>query len=272
MRVLVLGAGGTLGTLLGEGLALQGLDVCRAMRKAGDIAVDVLVDDPGRVLADTRATMVLYLAWATRDRRDSVQAAHADAAGAWTATAAQAGVPLVFASTTLAASGVRSVYGRWKARAEEGVLAAGGSVARIGLVIDDALPGLLATTLRSSTRRVPSFARGLDWPVFPIGSGDVVRAFTGAVVNPAPRLWMAEATPASLADVACWPARAPEGGMFRRFGRALATIPTPVGRRPTLLDGWAGLVSGPQTRDPRFPPPPPGVGPPGSWHAFTRPA
>lgn len=272
MRVLVLGAGGTVGTLLAEGLALQGLDVCRATRSSGDVAVDVLVDDPAAVLGATGATAVLYLAWATRDRRDAVQSAHADAAGAWATAAMRAGVPLVFASTTLAAPGVRSAYGRWKARAEVGVVGAGGSVARIGLVIDDALPGLLATTVRSATRRVPGIARGLDWPVFPVGSGDVVRAFAHALDNPTPRVWMAESAPVSLAEVACWPAPTPAGAGFRRLGRTLAATPALGGRRPALIDGWAGLVSGPHTRDPEFPPPAPGVGPPGSWRAFTRPA
>lgn len=270
MRTLILGAGGTLGTLAAEGLSLRGWQVARAARAGGDLVVDVLKDDPRAVLANAAPQSVLYLAWATRDRSEHAQAAHADAAGRW---AAAADVPFVFVSTTLAAGGVRSAYGRWKARAEVAVAAAGGSVARVGLVIDDALPGLLATSIRSATRRVPALVRGLDWPVFPVGSGDLVNAFADALPDPAPRLWMAEANTTSLAAVAAWPGPPPRPARRRRSGRVVAVLPVPVPAavRPALLDGWAGLVSGPATRDREFPPPGPAIGPPGSWHAFTRP-
>lgn len=272
MRALIVGAGGTLGTLAAEGLSLRGWQVTRAARADGDLVVDVLHDDPWAVLARANPRSVLYLAWATRDRSERTQAAHADAARRWAAAAASADVPFVFVSTTLAAVGVRSAYGRWKARAEVAVAAAAGSVARVGLVIDDALPGLLATSIRSATRRAPVLARGLDWPVFPVGSGDLVNAFAAALRDPPPRLWVAEASTTSLAAVAAWPGPAPRPARWRRIGRAVAAVPVPAAVRPALIDGWAGLVSGPTNRDREFPPPGTAIGPPGTWHAFTRPA
>ena len=271
-RVLILGSGGTLGTLAAEGLALRGWDVHRAERASGARSVDVLRDNPGEVLIRTGATAVLYLAWATRDRSDEVQAAHARAAGRWAAEAARLGTTLVFASTTLAAPGVRSAYGRWKACAEEEVWKAGGTVARIGLVIDDAIPGLLATRLRRAFRRLPVLAQGLNWPVFPIGSGPLVAALASILEQPIPRAWIAEDAPTSLATLATWPSPSPRHRPLQPLYSLLAPLPMPRAFRPVLLDGWVGLVSGPSIRAADFCPIEPAIGLPGTWHAFTRPA
>lgn len=270
MKVLIIGAGGVIGGILAEGLALSGWEVIAGARDCGDVSVDVLRDDPRDTLDRASAPVVAYLAWATRDRSRDAQLRHAAAARAWASVASDGGRRFVFASTTLATSNTRSSYGRGKLAAERGVLGAGGSVARIGLVVDDAVPGLLATQIRTIARRSPLAADSLAYPVFPIGSGPLVCGFESALRSAATRTWLAEDEPLSLAQLAGWPRDPRPHPSVVRVAEWLGRYGWPGETPPSYVDGWMGLVSGPSSRDARFPPPEPSVGRPGGWRCFTR--
>ncbi len=276
MSVLVLGAGGVLGQLVVEGLCLRGLDAVAATHRSGPAVVDVLVDNPGRVFAAHRPSATIYLAWATRDRSIAAQQAHVRAAAAWAHAARDADVTFVFVSTTLASDRVGSAYGQNKLAAEVAVIAAGGHVARVGLVVDDAHTALLASSVRRLSARLPWIAAALPWPVFPVASGSMVDALSAMVQtgDRGPRrVWVAEGTPVALAVVARWPHRMPEPSrVLTSIGRAAAArMYLPRVLKPALLDSWVGLVTGPHGRDPVFADPQPMLPEAGSWQRFTRP-
>ncbi len=269
MKVAVVGAAGALGQMVDEALRLAGHSVVRVNRSAGprtDVVADVLEADLPSM--KTRVDAVVYLAWATGDRRAASQAMHVAAAGRWASAALVAQARFIFASSTLASRGVTSEYGCGKRAAEDVVVGHGGVVARIGLVVDDAYPSLVATAVRRVVRRVPVVGRMLDWPVFPVGGPHMAQHVVSLIASgtPGSRVWVAEASPVSLAEIAASPDSAPRGsGIAKGFGQFLADARIPPVLRPALLDGWRGLVTGPPQIDGRCVAPPAGYPQTGSW-------
>ena len=270
MRVAIVGASGALGQMIGEGVELSGWTAIRVNRSAGaftDVIADVLASDPASALPQD-VDAVVYLAWATRDRSDSAQRAHVIAAHRWARHAAECAIPFIFAGSTLSSSVSRSSYARHKWDAEELVLRARGTVARIGLVVDDAYPSLVATSVRRLARRIPSVARLLDWPVFPLAGNALVSGLCEVVESGSAqsRIWLAETATASLADIATWQRSAPTGGaIVHSLGRLATRLRAPESLQPRILDAWTGLVTGPVDVDPEFLPSPVDLVATGGW-------
>lgn len=172
MRFALIGGSRGLGSILADHLLLQGHEA-RCWSRSARHSVDVLDPSPPHDVFD--ADHVIYLAWATTDRSRRVQTQHADAAVRWSRVAEERGVPFVFASTVLASSSAGSEYGRAKFLAEQRIRDHGGRNVRVGLVIDDGYPELLASRLRVLAQRAPWVSRVGSWPVLPIAGETAAR-------------------------------------------------------------------------------------------------
>lgn len=205
-RFVLVGGSGPLGQFLADYLTLTGHKVAVWSRSesTNSRTVDVLAPVDPETLSNFDA--LIYLAWDTRDRRQSVQQAHAIAAAEWSAAAESANVKFLFMSSTLAAEGSQSNYGHAKWVAEQEVLRHGAVVLRIGLVCDDAY-GLLATKLRRSMlfKRFAFLAPNvLVHPVSSQTVGAAVARLAGAQFRSSV-VWVADSAGTPLATIIGYP-------------------------------------------------------------------
>ncbi len=248
----VLGGAGPLGELIYDYLTMAGHEVKRYSRTTSDpeMKFDVLMNEDFGRLANPDA--VIYLAWDTKNRTQAVQQAHSEAAIRWSNEASRRGIRFLFASTTLAMSGASSTYAREKFRAESGVVAANGKIARIGLICDDSFP-FLATRLRKSLGGKFFMQVLLGTPVFPVSGRQVGLAFENMLQasDSSHYMWLAEETPISLGRV-----RDRRSGDSRISSKGLPAlcVSTLVKRAPKFaaVDRLAGLIDGPSVIDQRF--------------------
>ena len=200
MRFSLLGGSGGLGSILLDQLLVRGHDAVPYSRSSS-AAFDVT----GLTSPDAAfdADVVVYLAWATDDRSPGEQQRHAAAAGRWASRARRSGVRFLFVSTVLAGQRAASQYGTHKFVAESEVREQGGTCLRVGLVVDDGYPELLASRLRRFAQSSPSLARLVPWVVHPISGhsvADVVCAETATDTDGRPVL-AAERLPVPLLDI-----------------------------------------------------------------------
>lgn len=172
MRLSLIGGSGGLGSILADHLLAQGHEA-RRWSRASERSLDVLHPDPPREAFE--ADRVVYLAWSTSNRSPEIQNQHAEAAVRWSEISRTSGVPFVFVSTVLASASAASEYGRAKWIAERGVRARNGGNVRVGLVVDDGYPELLASRLRRFARRAKWSSSIGAWPVLPIAGETAAR-------------------------------------------------------------------------------------------------
>ena len=245
MRVALIGSGGVLGVHLAEALELRGYEVIRVSHShsPGALTMDALCDDPTTVIA--ACDVVIYCAWATKNRDASSQQLHADSAGRWASICNNQNTKFLFLSTVLAAPSCLSNYGRYKYVAEKFVLEHKGVVLRVGLVADDAMP-LLLTQLRNITRRYKFVAHLADWPIYPISSTDFIEIICQQLSSPRNEhvIWVANRSPVPLSHAMVdfdQPKRLSE--IVKYALRLVGKIPLRNGKLGWLLDGWAGITS-----------------------------
>lgn len=243
MRFALIGGSGGLGSILADHLLVHGHGV-RCWSRSAERSLDVLDPHPPDDAFD--ADHVVYLAWSTTDRSPRVQGQHADAAVRWSRTAKERGVPFVFASTVLASRSAGSEYGRAKFLAEQGIRDHDGRNVRVGLVIDDGYPELLASRLRGLAKRAPWASRIGSWPVLPIAGETAARILVEECLSGASRavpVLAAERSPIPLATImsgesqtsgAHWASRALTG-LAGRYPTSRGTI----GRHVDALRGLA---------------------------------
>lgn len=243
MRFSLIGGSGGLGSILADHLLAQGHETRRWSRTSGR-ALDVLNPDPPREAFE--ADRVIYLAWSTSDRSPEIQKQHSKAAIRWSETSRASGVPFVFVSTVLASASAASEYGRAKWIAEQGVRAHNGGNVRVGLVVDDGYPELLASRLRRFARRAKWSSNIGAWPVLPIAGETAARILleecTQRDVGPEPVL-AAERSAVPLATImssashsklTSWPS-----GVLTWFARHYPTSRGALGRHVDALRGLA---------------------------------
>lgn len=172
MRFALIGGSGGLGALIADHLLLEGHEV-ESWSRSAKRSLDVLDPRPEREAFEV--DRMVYLAWSTSDRSAEIQGRHAEAATRWSEQASALGVRFLFVSTVLAAPAACSEYGRAKLAAERGVAERHGRITRVGLVVDDGYPELLASRLRRVARRTPWGARLGTWPVLPVSGATAAR-------------------------------------------------------------------------------------------------
>jgi hypothetical protein len=201
MKFSLVGGSGGLGAILADQLLLKG-HVARSWSRSSRTPIDVL--GLGHPKEAFEADCMIYLAWSTTDRSPTTQDQHAESAIRWSEHAAAKSIPFVFVSTVLAAPVGSSEYGRAKFVAERGVTEHRGRNVRVGLVVDDGYPDLLASRLRRLARRMPWLCGLGSWPVFPV-SGETAASILleeclSHDVHAAPIL-AAERTPTRLSSI-----------------------------------------------------------------------
>lgn len=243
MRFSLIGGSGGLGSILADHLLAQGHET-RRWSRTSERALDVLNPDPPREAFE--ADRVIYLAWSTSDRSPEIQKQHSKAAIRWSETSRASGVPFVFVSTVLASASAASEYGRAKWIAEQGVRARNGGNVRVGLVVDDGYPELLASRLRRFARRAKWASSIGAWPVLPIAGATAARILleecTQRDLGPEPVL-AAERSTVSLATImsrashsrlTSWPS-----GVLTWLARHYPTSRGTLGRHVDALRGLA---------------------------------
>lgn len=243
MRISLIGASGGLGSILADHLLLEGHST-DSWSRSGGRTVDVL--DPRLPASAFETDRVIYLAWSTTDRSPEMQGWHAESAVRWAARAAAEGIPFLFISTVLAARGSVSEYGRAKLLAERGVVEQGGRNVRVGLVVDDGYPDLLATRLRRLAHRMPRVSSIGAWPVLPVSGRTAARMILEECLadtsDNAPLL-AAERTTVRLAEIMSGDPDAPVS--LSAAGLVTASVkrsPTSRGSIGRHLDALRGLA------------------------------
>lgn len=256
MRFSLIGGSGGLGSILADRLLLKGHETSSWSRSAKR-SIDVLDPDLPRGAFET--DRMVYLAWSTTDRSPEVQERHVRAAVRWSAQAAAEGIPFVFVSSVLAANASGSEYGRAKLAAERGVRDQQGRSVRVGLVVDDGYPELLASRLRRLALLVPAASRLGTWPVLPVSgataAGTILEECLAAGNDHAPVL-AAERTAVRLSSIMSSGADVPTSrwasGLVTRLVKRYPTSRGFVGRHVDALRGLAlTSVELEGTRDPR---------------------
>lgn len=263
MRFSLVGGSGGLGSILADYLLLHGHHPTIWSRSA-TASIDVLQrNPPEEALAGDR---VIYLAWSTADRSQKTQRLHAEAAVRWAELAKMHNVPFVFVSTVLAARDARSEYGKSKLSAEQGVTECGGTTVRVGLVVDDGYPELLASRLRRLARRSLWLSGIAAWPVLPIAGATAARLILNAsndVVDDVRPLLAAERTPVPLAAIMTGvdnpPVSLPASNILTGLVQHYPTSRGSIGRHVDALRGLAlTTIDTSDVRDAEEGPIPPG--------------
>ena len=262
MRFSLIGGSGGLGSILADRLLLAGHETSSWSRSAKR-STDVL--DPDLPREAFEADRMVYLAWSTRDRSPEVQDRHADAAVRWSARAAAEGIPFVFVSSVLAASLSGSEYGRAKLAAERGIRDQRGHSVRVGLVVDDGYPELLASRLRRLALRVPAASRLGAWQVLPVSGASAagtILSESSADGADIPVL-AAERTAVRLSTIMSGGSDVPvsrwASGLVTGLAKRYPTSRGPIGRHVDALRGLAlTSIELDGTRDPRSGPIEPG--------------
>lgn len=202
MRIGIIGSNGVLGQILTEQLSLRGHDLSLFGRRS-DLWMykfDVLTDEPHEQFR--KVDCIIYLAWATKERTDKVQGEHVEAAGLWAKYCESIGVKFVFISTVLAHEKSRSMYGKYKYKAEQLITNASGKSLRVGSVADDAYP-LLLTKIRHLGRKFPAIKVIANLPIYAISSTAFVNAVEQVSISKTAEFifWVAPKTPTSIASI-----------------------------------------------------------------------
>lgn len=254
MRFSLIGGTGALGVLLRDHLVSRGDDVS-LWGRSGPGALDVTAPEVRTEPVETDC--VVYLAWATTDRSTAAQDAHVAAAERWARAAALAGSRFLFVSTVLASSSARSEYGRGKFRAEERLVEHGAVSLRVGLVVDDGHPDLLATRLRRVVARAPALRRAAWWPTYPVSGADVAAACRAEAIaggSSSAVAWVAPDDAVPLAEVLLPGSSTPPSPALGRAvdlaARLLPPVPGPIGRYGDALRGLTPVPRDPTTRAP----------------------
>lgn len=241
----LIGGSGGLGSAIADWASLGGHEVAVWGRR-GPNFLNVL--KPLENSDPLNADVVVYLAWSTRDRSVTAQRQHAEAAATWAQWAQAAGTRFIFVSSVLASPCSNSTYGQMKFRAELGISGAGGRSLRVGFVVDDAYPELLATKLRALPEVGYSvWRRALHWSMFPISARTVAAAVqveaTAEHANSAQPVWLATREPVLLSRIVrTKDARQPSLTFSRTLGYAAGFIPRNMGAFGRYADAIQGLT------------------------------
>ena len=224
--IAVTGANGFVGGIIAAGLA--DLGVLRLVRRpAGREDLAWSFDTPADVLAgELRAhgvTHLVHTAWDMQaSKLEELRAGCVAGSVRVVEAAHMAGVRVIFISTISAFAGARSAYGRAKLQVESAVLAAGGIVLRLGLVMGDGgMFGNLRATV-AKAKIVPMIGSGRA-PQYLLAEETLVetvrRAIAGELDEAGGPVTLANPTPVPFRD------------MVRRLahaaGRNVTLVPVP---------------------------------------------
>ena len=221
--IAVTGANGFVGGIIAAGLAEQG--VIRLVRRPvgpGDLAWSFAT--PAAALAEDlwshAVSHIVHTAWDMQaSSLEELEAGCVAGSLRLVEAAKRAGAKMIFISTISAFPGARSAYGQAKLQVEQAVLAAGGIVLRLGLVMGD---GGMFGALRKTVARaklVPMIGSGRA-PQYLLPAETLVQAVQAAIRGD----FDAEPGPITLAN----PTPVPFRDMVRRLGQE-------AGRQVTLL-------------------------------------
>lgn len=224
--IAVTGANGFVGGIIADGLA--DLGVVRLVRRpslVGDMAwsfatpVDVLAEE----LRVRGVTHLVHTAWDMQaSRLEELQAGCVAGSLRLLEATHAAGVKLVFISTISAFTGARSAYGQAKLQVEQAVLAAGGIVLRLGLVMGD---GGMFGSLRGTVAKakiVPMIGSGKA-PQYLLAEETLVDVVRGAVAGALDGVDV----PVTLANPTPVPFRDMVRGLARAARREVVLVPVP---------------------------------------------
>jgi nucleoside-diphosphate-sugar epimerase len=222
----VTGANGYVGGMIAGALAGQG--VMRLVRRpagADDLAWSFAT--PADVLAEAlRArgvTRVVHAAWDMQaSRLDELEAGCVAGSARLLEAASAAGAKVIFISSISAFAGARSAYGKAKLQVEKAVLAQGGLVLRLGLVMGS---GGMFGSLRKSVARakiIPLIGDG-STPQFLLAEATLVEVVRAAVRGD----FDAETGPVTLANPVPVAFKAILARLAREAGQRVKLVPVP---------------------------------------------
>jgi nucleoside-diphosphate-sugar epimerase len=224
--IAVTGANGFVGGIIAAGLAEQGvLRLVRRPAGQNDLAWSFLSPAPA-LAEDLRAhgvTHVVHTAWDMQASKLAELEAGCVAGSLQLLEAASAaGAQMIFISTISAFAGARSAYGQAKLQVEQAVLATGGIVLRLGLVMGDGgMFGALRQTV-AKAKIVPMIGSG-NAPQYLLPEATLVEAVQAAIRGD----FNAESGPITLANPTPVPFRAMVQRLAQEAGRSIIPIPVP---------------------------------------------
>ncbi|HYP62746.1 MAG TPA: NAD-dependent epimerase/dehydratase family protein [Acidocella sp.] len=224
--IAVTGANGFVGGIIAAGLADWGvLRLVRRPAGQGDLAWSFAT--PADVLAEElrahEVTHLVHAAWDMQASRLGELEAGCVAGSLRLLEAVHAaGARMIFISTISAFAGARSAYGQAKLQVEEAVLASGGIVLRLGLVMGD---GGMFGNLRASVAKakiMPMIGSGKA-PQYLLAEETLVESVRRAIAG---ELDAADG-PITLANPTPVPFRDMVRGLAREAGRGVILVPVP---------------------------------------------
>ena len=224
--IAITGASGFVGGIIATGLA--GQNVLRLVRRpAGPDDLAWSFATPANVLAAAFSargvTHVVHAAWDMQaSKLAELEAGCVAGSLRLLEAATAAGARVIFISTISAFTGARSAYGRAKLQVEQAVLAAGGIVLRLGLVMGD---GGMFGSLRATVAKgklVPMIGSGKA-PQFLLPEATLVEAVQAALRGD----FDGEHCPITLANPTPVPFRDMVQRLARGQGRQVTLLPVP---------------------------------------------
>jgi nucleoside-diphosphate-sugar epimerase len=223
--IAVSGASGFVGGIIVSGLGQNVLRLVRRPSRPDDLAwsfatpADVLA----REFSARGVTHVVHAAWDMQaSKLEDLEAGCVAGSLRLLEAAHAAGARVIFVSTISAFAGARSAYGRAKLQVEQAVLAAGGIVLRLGLVMGD---GGMFGSLRASVataRFVPMIGSGKA-PQYLLPAATLAAAVQAALRGD----FDAAPGPITLANPTPVPFRDMVQRLAREAGRQVTLLPVP---------------------------------------------